>query len=251
MKVAIMQPTYLPWLGYFDLIDSVDLFVFYDCVQFARRSWQSRNRINNQGSYLYLTLPIKKTASRCDLTISEACIDNPSYIFQRHLKTILTVYGSHPYFRNLYPLLEDVYSQQTESLNITNCSLIISLAKYIGIKAEFAVSSKLANINGQKDQRLATICDTLNATSYLSPLSSSSYIERNTPGGQITSSLGLPVLYQNYAPASYQQIGSQFLPFCSVIDLLFNLSPAEAYNSIVKGRRPCFTSYTFPKYNDA
>lgn len=251
MRVAIMQPTYLPWLGYFDLIDSVDLFVFYDCVQYTRRSWQSRNRINNRGSHLYLTLPIKKDISRQDLTISKACIESPCYTFNQHLKTIHNIYGAHPYFKAVFPLLEDVYSQQTESLSTINSSLIIRLAQYVGIKAKFVFSSTLNNIHGHKDERLTSICDALNASSYLSPLSSSTYIEKDSPGGQLTSSLGLPVLYQNYLPASYPQRGSQFLPFCSIIDLLFNVSPSEAYAVIVKGRLPSFTSYSLPKEHDA
>ena len=121
---AIMQPTYIPWIGYFDLIDKVDYFVFYDDVQVAKRSWQVRNKVKGSNGIQWLTLPIKNTNKRDDLLINEAELDNNQNWLKKHLQTIKQNYIKSNYFDDVYSFLVDIYDNK-KLLHQLNKELII------------------------------------------------------------------------------------------------------------------------------
>src|SRR5262249_27679866 len=138
MKIAIMQPTYLPWLGYFDLADEVDLFVLLDNVQFAKRSWQQRNRIKTAAGLAWLTVPVN-VKGRYDQLISEATFSEPGFA-DTHLRTLAHNYAKAPYYKEYYPPLADALKQSAATGRVAglNGGLIRFFCETLGIKTKLA-----------------------------------------------------------------------------------------------------------------
>jgi hypothetical protein len=177
MTCAIMQPTYLPWLGYFDLIDQVNKFVFLDSVQMAKRSWQVRNRILTKQGELYLTIPIQKQKSRDETLLCDAAISYSEKWIDKHLDSIRFSYAKSPYFAEVFPFVRDLYSAQQATLSEFNIHLIKNISAKIGITTRFYKSSELnQSVDYKKDDLLSAICKTVNADTYLSPTGSAVYI---------------------------------------------------------------------------
>ncbi len=234
MICAIMQPTYIPWIGYFDLIDKVDIFVFYDDVQLAKRSWQVRNRIKSSNGEVWLTLPIKKTKKRDDLIIKEALLNNEEKWIKKHLNTIKLNYKKSKFFNEVYPDIENVYFNAT-LLSDFNIKLIKLISRRIGINTTFINSSSLQNIEGQKDFRLVQICKALQIKKYLSPQGSAEYINEKQKGGEFVNN-NIELYYHNYKHPQYKQLYNNFIPYLGVLDLLFNEGVDNSLDIIRSGR---------------
>ena len=236
MKAAIMQPTYLPWLGYFDMIDQVDVFVFFDDVQLVKRSWGVRNRIKSHNGELMLTVPVKKTKSLKETKYAGAEINYSENWNRKHLESIKRSYSKAKYFNLFFPVLEKLLMKEYISVAELNISIIKELTGLLNIKTEFLRSSELKDITGKKDERLVSICKAINAGYYLSARGSASYIEKSNPGGAFASS-GIELYYHNYEHPQYNQLYGDFLPYMSVIDLIFNEGYDKALEVIRSGRR--------------
>jgi hypothetical protein len=235
-KCAIMQPTYNPWLGYFDLIDSVDIFVYLDDVQLEKQSWQVRNRIKTPQGELYLTIPTKRILGLKKTLIKNAHINDKENWREKHLKSIFFFYKKAPYFEEVFPFIENLVNAPFQYLGDFNINFIENIKKRIGIKTKTIRSSSL-NIVGRKDEKLAKICKALNCDFYLSPQGSAVYIEKEKPGGKLVEN-GIEVYYHNYEHPTYRQLHGDFLPYMGIIDLLFNEGFEKALEIIRKGRRP-------------
>lgn len=233
---AIMQPTFLPWIGYFDLIDQVDNFVFYDDVQLARRSWQIRNRIKSSNGELYLTIPIKKSKSRDDLLICESEISYEEKWQNKHLKSIESSYRKAAHFTAVFEFLVAQYESKHHLLSQFNESFIKNVAENLGIKTTFLTSSSLEGIEGAKDARLAAICKKINSTMYLSPQGSADYIEALSAGGELYRQ-NIELYYHFYEHPKYTQLYPDFIPYMSILDLLFNEGFENALDIIRTGRK--------------
>ena len=215
--IAIMQPTYLPWLGYFDLIRRSDVFVLYNSVQFDKRSWQQRNRIRNKAGELMLTVPVK-TKGDFEQKIADVLLDNPKAALHKHLKTIQQSYAKAPNFARFMPGLEEVYGRGFLRLQDLNFALIKFGMEALHLKTEVVFSSELET-GGTKVEGLLNICKKLGATAYLSPQGSRTYIEENNlfPENRIA------LRYHEYEHPHYQQLNySDFISHLSFIDYLFN-----------------------------
>jgi hypothetical protein len=218
MRVAISQPTYLPWLGYIDLIDQVDAFVFLDTVQFEKRSWQQRNRIKVPGGLSFLTVPVS-VKGRFDQRIMNVDVENQNFV-RKHLRSIEMSYRRSPFFARhfgeLAGMLEAcVVGSRLADLNI---QLIQWLCRTLGVRTTLLRSSEIDR-EGYRSERLLNLCRELNAESYLSALGSAEYLLNDVPQ---FSDAGIEVAFQHYEHPAYRQ---QFPPFCthaSVIDLIFN-----------------------------
>ena len=235
-RCAIMQPTYLPWIGYFDLIDSVDVFVFLDDVKLEKCSWQVRNRIKNSTGELLLTVPVKKTKNSLDLKINETEINNITNWQKNHLDSIYFSYKRAPYFSEVYPFLESLINSEKVYLKNLNINIIKNIAQRLGIKTKFVVASEMQGVEGKKDTRLVAICNSLGCREYFSPKGSAVYIEAHCPGGMF-SEAGIGLKYQNYEHPVYAQLFGEFLPFMSIVDLLFNHGFEKLLEIIRQGRR--------------
>lgn len=244
MKCAIMQPTYIPWIGYFGLIDSVDEFVFLDDVKLEKSSWQVRNRIKTAQGEIYLTIPVKNTKSRLELTIGEAVINDKEPWRKKHLKSIMFAYRKARYFEEVYQFLENIINDRTVTfLRDFNIKIIKSISDKIGINTSFKISSELKS-KGAKDYRLVSICREIKCKDYISPQGSAAYLEKNTPCGAFGES-EISLYYFNYKHPVYHQLYGSFIPYMSIVDLLFNEGFEHSLNIIRKGEKEPIDCITF------
>ncbi|MGH2888744.1 MAG: WbqC family protein [Solirubrobacteraceae bacterium] len=225
-----MQPTYLPWSGYVDLIDHSDAFVFLDTVAFSRQSWQQRNRISTPQGPLWLTVPVQRHAGQ---PISEVAIDNARPWRRKHWTSLEASYRRAPFWLQCAPSLRAVYERQWTSLADLNMELIRVLCRLARVDANPVLASTLEPLEGGRDGRLVEICRRLGGHTYLSPLGALAYLHDDSD----FAAAGIELAFQNYRPQVYPQQGHTFNPQLSVIDALMNNGP-ETLSVIRAGRRP-------------
>lgn len=221
-RCAIMQPTYLPWSGYFGLMAAVDVFVLLDDVQFERRSWQSRNRILLQGKDHYLTVPVKKAARETPIHAIEI---HPEQDWQaNHLQVLTHAYGRHPYGRPVLDLIAGVFAQKHTLLAELNYALIDALSRHIGLLTPIVRASGLG-CGGQRSDHLAEICRALECPAYLSPAGSKEYMTED----RFEERHGIQASFQNFVPVPYEQLGTDaFISHLSIVDVIAHKGPEFA-----------------------
>jgi hypothetical protein len=218
MRVGIVQSNYLPWRGYFDLIDDCDLFVFLDDVQYTPRDWRNRNLIKTSSGTAWLTVPVEHDR---ETLIQDARIDYSKRWIDKHVKTLTQAYAKAPFFESYSPALFSILRSRPDTisrLNVQTCTWIMSA---LGINTKTAMSAELAP-NGAKDDKLLAILRATNAQSYLSGPTAKSYID---PGK--FRSAGIKLEYKRYAYPEYQQLHGAFIAKVSAVDLLFNCGPGS------------------------
>ncbi len=246
MIAAIMQPTYLPWIGYFDLIDTVDHFVFLDDAQVLKRSWGVRNRILGHNGETFLTVPLSGHSQSEDCTFVNTAVDaNPKWK-KTHLATIRHAYGKAPHFGDVFPELEVLMAADHATIGALNKAFIRQTAERIGITTAFSDSSQMDGITGRKDARLLSICEAIGADTYLSAQGSAAYIEQDNEGGAFAGS-GVGLRYHNFDHPVYPQAGDTFTSHMGIVDLLMNSGYAAALEIIRSGRQPMLTSADMKK----
>ncbi|GGI72209.1 hypothetical protein GCM10007978_07650 [Shewanella hanedai] len=236
MILSVMQPTFLPWIGYFDLIDSADTFVFLDNVKLEKSSWQVRNRIKSAQGELMLSAPVLTPQGRLNTTIAEAQFKAGHPWRKKHLRTIHDNYRNAPYFDQLYPRLTALYDDKTTSLATFNIAFISTICEVMKIDTVKVKASELSDIDGVKDERLVSLCERLNCNQYLSPIGAMGYLEQYSPGGALVRN-NIDLFYQQFEPAEYQQQSPGHISHLSVIDVLFNLGPVGAIEMMRASRR--------------
>lgn len=241
MITAIMQPTYLPWIGYFDLIDLVDQFAFLDDAQVLKRSWGVRNRIVSQNGETFLTVPLSGHSQSSDSTFTNTAIDAGEKWRKTHLTTIRHAYGKAPFFADVFPQLEALMAAGHTTIAAFNIDFITTTAKQMGITTPLHRTSALTGVDGRKDDRLLAICKAMGADRYLAAQGSAAYIERDHESGAFAGS-GVDLLYHNFAHPEYPQLTGEFTSHMSIVDLLMNCGYAQALDIIRSGRRPLLTS---------
>jgi len=231
MKVAIAQPTYLPWLGYFDLIDQVDHFILLDSVQFEKQSWQQRNRIKTPAGLQWITVPVL-FRGRLEQQIKDVEIREPDF-WRNHLRAIELSYRRSAFFKDYFPALSEMLqvSETGRLLSELNVQLIGWLCKILGIQTAITRSSAL-NQDGRRSTLLVNLCRLLHADSYVSPIGSANYLMADIYLFQETA---IEVYFQHYEHPEYAQLFPPFLPYASTLDLIFNEGPG-AMEIIRSGR---------------
>lgn len=226
-----MQPTYLPWLGYFDLIAQSQAFIFLDNVQFEKQSWQQRNRIRTAKGLEWLIVPVLGKG-RHDQLIRDVEIIKSKKFPGPHLRAFQMNYQRAPYFDQFFPELSDIIENNNTSLNKLNIGIIKWLSSVMGIEANFVNSSDL-EAGGKRTSLLVNLCKKIDANLYLSPIGAKEYID--STHGEFAAA-GIEVWLHNYEHPEYTQLYKPFLPYASVIDLLFN-EGGRALEIICSGRR--------------
>ncbi|MES2003042.1 MAG: WbqC family protein [Bacteroidota bacterium] len=249
MKCAINQPTYLPWMGQFNLMDQVDVFVFYDDVQLVKQSWDIRNLIKTSQGPLWLSIPILHDKSFFEMKFNNTCTDQKKKWKLKHFKSIQNAYTKAPFYKTVIEWLEPVMLNDIELLGNSNIHLITSISRKIGITTRFVNSTDLNSQSGVKDERLVAVCKELGADSYLSPFGAHSYIESNNSSGAFANS-GVELFYHNYTHPVYPQIHGDFLEYMCVLDLLFNVGFDNALPVIRSGRKDPLTSDDIKNKNE-
>jgi len=230
--IAIMQPTYLPWVGYFDLIDSVDAFVFLDNVQFEKQSWQQRNKIRTSTELAWLTLPVLHTGNFGQL-ISEVLLANSNFI-KKHLSTIRLHYCKANFFETFFLDFENIFKEAASAGKLLdlNLKLIQWINVKLGIKTPIFLASELGCM-GKRSELLINLCQLMVAEKYLSPVGSLEYLKKDH---SMFLGAGIHVNLHNYVHPIYCQRYSPFIPYACALDLLFNEGPSSL-QIIRSGRR--------------
>jgi hypothetical protein len=230
MNVVILQPSYIPWRGYFDQIRRADLFVFYDDVQYDKRGWRNRNQIKTPNGKQWLTIPVYSRGAQTEnLPINSIRIAWDTPWSQDHLKSIQHAYKKAPHFERYLPLLEQFYGRRDEFLADFTIDFTIALARELGIaRTKFIRSSEL-QVEGQKTDRLIAVLQKVGATHYISGPSAKDYIEDDK-----FAAAGISLEYMGYDYPEYPQLYPPYDLFVSVLDLLFMTGP-DALQYIFKG----------------
>ncbi|WP_373036546.1 WbqC family protein [Sulfurimonas sp.] len=224
-KLAILQPSYIPWIGYFEQIMNVDIFVFYDDVQYTKNDWRNRNKIKTHDTDIWLSIPTKSSSKQ---KINEVLIDDTKSWRLKHLKTIKQFYSKSKYFNEIYPLLQNNLNSNVSSISVLSINIIKDITKYLGLDVKFYLSSDL-NISGNQNTRLVNICNHFNTTHYYSGMAAKDYIDH-----ELFRKNNIEVTFQDYKHPSYKQLNGAFLPYLSIIDLLFN--HGRQSTEIIKGK---------------
>jgi len=228
MIIAIHQPQYIPWIGYFHKLDQSDVFVLLDNVQYKKNEWQNRNRIKTSHGWQWLTVPMNH---RFPQMISEVRINNRVRWRQKHLHAVQTNYGKATFFKDYFPVLQEIWSQKWELLSPLNIHIIKRMAELLGIDTKLYVASDLGkDFAFEPNRRLIEICNHFGAEVYLSGQGGKGYLDMELFGKE-----GIEVLIQEINHPNYQQLYGEFQPNLSIIDLLFNCG-SEAIN-LIRGKK--------------
>ena len=246
MICSISQPTYFPWLGQFNLMDQVDIFVFYDDVQIVKQTWDIRNKIKTNNGPLWLSVPILHNKHFNQLLFNNTLLDEKKNWKVKHFKSIQNAYSKAPFFKEVLNWLEQVLLNEITILGELHIFLIEEIAKAIGIKTEFVRSTNLVSKEGVKEERLISICSELGSYTYLSPLGAYAYIEKEKVAGAFSTS-AVQLLYHHYEHPTYPQLHGEFSNYMCILDLLFNIGFKNALAVIKSGRREPYSSLEIRK----
>lgn len=215
-RVAVLQSSYIPWKGYFDIIHDVDLFVFHDDLQYTKGDWRNRNRIKTPRGAEWLTIPV---GTREDRLICEVEIRDRSWA-AKHWRRIAQSYDRAPHFETYRPWFEEVYlGRAWESLSELNQHLIRGISRdLLGLRTEFADSRDLRP-EGRKLDRLLDLIQKAGAGLYVSGPAARSYIDPAR-----FEEIGVQLVWKDYS--GYPEYPQAFPPFVhevTVLDLLFHV----------------------------
>jgi len=228
MKVAIHQPQYLPWLGYFDKIDQADCFVLLDDVQFKKNEWQNRNKIKTAAGWQWLTVPV---LHRFPQRICEVRINRTDPWSRKHLQALTSNYSSAPFFDLHRPFFEEIYGREWTLLVDLNVAAITYLAEALGIRTKLVMASSLpVPAELEATERLVAICQAVGANTYLSGVGGREYLDL-APFEEA----GIGVLFQVFQIRPYPQRFGAFVADLSIVDLLFNCNE-QSLQIIRQGR---------------
>jgi hypothetical protein len=227
MKCVILQPSYIPWRGYFHQILKADIFVFYDDVQYDKHGWRNRNRIKTHQGVIWLSIPVHNKGVTIDhIPINQVEIDWNTPWNRKHWATIQQAYGKAPYFKRYAPLLEEFYSRRYRFLSEFDIDLTLALASALGITGTHFVSSSSLEVpgdtklTGSKTDRPIKILQKLGVDHYISGPSAKDYIEEDR-----FNELGITLEYMRYDYPEYPQLYPPYEAQVTILDLLFMAGP--------------------------
>jgi hypothetical protein len=214
-RLVVLQPSYLPWIGYFEQMERADQFIFLDDVQYTRRDWRNRNKIRTNEGWAWLTVPVQQKNHYTQL-LKETRIDNSTNWNKKHCSAIRFNYSKAPFFESYYPYFDSIYQKQWEFLVDLCYEIIGYLKEALNINTQTFRSSDFL-VEGSKSNRILSLCQKMRATHYLTGNLAHNYLS-----GVNFSKKGVELEYQEYDHPSYSQQYSGFVPNMSLIDLLFN-----------------------------
>lgn len=235
MIVAIHQPNFFPWLGYFNKMAMADTFVVLDHVEgWWWSTWLTRNRVLSAGRPKWLTLPVDRSRHR-PLAVTEVRIQWENRLVAANLRMLEANYGKHPHFDAVFDLVHSAYASKPQYIAELNLSVLAEIRRKLGISPEVVHSSDLLRMHPQlRDLRgsdlLVEICRTLGASAYVSGEGSLDYID--PPAFE---SAGIAFWYQRYVQPEYPQRATRaFVSHLSVLDALFNVG-FESARGLIEG----------------
>lgn len=213
-KIAILQSNYIPWKGYFDIIENVDEFIIYDEMQFTKNDWRNRNKIKTPQGVQWLTIPVGQAIGRriCDVNLVNDRWQT------KHWKTLESNYRRAEFFEEVSCLLKPLYLEQKhQNLSDLNVLMIQEICDYIGITTKISKSQDYGLIEG-KTERLVDLCLKSNASHYVSGPAAKDYLDE-----ELFIENNIKLIYYNYPNyPEYPQLWGDFEHAVSIVDLLFH-----------------------------
>lgn len=227
MIAAVMQPSYLPWAGYFNLISGSNLFVFLDDAQLQKNSWHNRNRILVNRSPFWITVPVKRKS--LSQSINGSMIDKSKNWNQKHIKLLHHTYSKHPFSKEALEVCSVLEQGDFINLADLNIRLIKWFMHKLDIRTKIYLSSELS-IEGNRTERLVDILEDLKAKQYLSPVGAAEYL--NLDGFEEQTEIALK--FQDYSPKPYPQSRQDdFVSHLSIVDVVANIGWKAARQYII------------------
>lgn len=217
-KIAIIQSNYIPWKGYFDMINMVDEFILYDDAQYTKNDWRNRNKIKTIIGIEWITIPVKQ--EKLQQKIKDTKISFKDWK-KKHIKTIFTNYSKSKYFKEYKDFFEDLYYKCNEDfLSEINFKFISEINKLLDIKTNIRFSNEFI-LEGNKTEKLICICKQSKANIYLSGPSAKGYLDE-----ALMNKEGIYVEWMDYnGYPEYNQLYPPFEHAVSIIDLILNEGP--------------------------
>ena len=219
MIVAIHQPQYFPWLGYFDKIDRADAFVFLDTVQFKKNEFQNRNRIKGVGGQQWLTVPVFQKHGQ---KVNDVIINNTEMWQKRHIMSLTSCYGKTPFFREYFSKFEELLFRSWQELSPLNIETVKLIVEVLKIDTAFYTASNMGDFSDERDERLVEIVKSLGGSTYLAGAGGRQYMDM-----AVYRDAGIEVIFQEYKHPVYSQPFGQFISHLSAVDILFNVGKSS------------------------
>jgi hypothetical protein len=215
-RTAIMQPYFLPYVGYFQLINAVDTFVVYDTVKYTKKGWINRNRFLRNGQAATFSLPLKRAPDTLDVRDREIA---PEFRGQSLLAQVHGAYRRAPEFEPTYALLERVMASEERNLFLFIERSIRLTCDHLGIRTSIERSPEIPAPAGLRGQdRVLAICEAVGTAGYINPIGGLELYSREAFAAR-----GIELLFLRSRPLEYPQFGARFVPHLSILDvLMFN-----------------------------
>lgn len=244
MKVGGMQPYFLPYIGYWQLMNAVDKFIVDDDLQYMKAGWINRNRILLNGKDFFITLPLKdgSNSSSFSLKIRERFISDRYFDkdADKFLRTIKAAYGKAPYFNEAMPIIEKCFLYEEKNLSRFIFNSIQIISEYLGLTTEIIFSPHIkmdCSLKGQ--ERVIEVCKNFSATTYINAIGGLELYD-----SKLFESSGIELKFLRSRVNEYKQFGNEFVPNLSIVDvMMFNSKDdikkmLNMYEIIEKGEIP-------------
>ncbi|MDP2829653.1 MAG: WbqC family protein [Sulfuricellaceae bacterium] len=214
--IAIMQPYFFPYIGYFQLIKAVDMFIVYDNIKYTKKGWINRNRMLHNGKDVMISLPLKSDSDYLDVCERELAVD---FNHDKLLNQIKGAYRHAPFFAQTFPLIEQIVRHEDTNLFRFLHHSIVKTCEYFGITTEIRISSGIAIDHNLKNQdKVLALCAALGASTYVNAFGGRALYSKETFRER-----GIDLKFIQSKPVEYTQFGDAFVPWLSIIDvMMFN-----------------------------
>lgn len=229
MKLGIMQPYFLPYIGYFQLIAAVDIFIVYDNIKYTKKGWINRNRMLLNAADSIFSLPLKKDSDSLDIICRKISDD---FYRVKLLNQFKGAYGRAPYFSETYPLLERIISYEDSNLFHYLHHSLMEICRHLNINTEIRISSDVPIDHGLKAQdKVLALCKVMHAKEYINTIGGMELYQKNEFYEN-----GIELKFIKAKPFKYDQFGAEFIPWLSIVDVLM-------FNSIDVVRNCIYSNY--------
>lgn len=216
MKLAIMQPYFMPYVGYFQLIAAVDTFIVYDNIKYTKKGWINRNRMLQNGADVMFSLPLKKDSDTLDVVQRELAAD---FNRDKLLNQFRGAYRSAPYFEQTFPLVEQIVRYEDANLFGFIHHSIVRTCEHLDINTEIRISSEIAidhDLTGQ--DKVLALCEAVGAATYVNAIGGMELYSK-----EVFRERGIELQFIKSKPFDYPQLGNEFVPWLSIVDvMMFN-----------------------------
>jgi hypothetical protein len=218
VTVSIHQPNFMPWLKLVDKILASDVYVAYDTVQYTKTEYHARQKVKSVSGTVWLSVPVRHVRGVHQL-IKDVRIDNSQPFRRKHLKMLRSTYERAPYFEELYPIVEDVYTRDQERLVDLNMDLIEAICSYLECPARIVRSSTLLPRDGDRTERVVELVNKAGGTEHLTSTYGADHQEMDWSRFL---EAGIAIRSQRFEHPVYEQVGPGFVPHLAAIDMLFS-----------------------------